>query len=102
MPAFSNDDTLRLLLGEELDCRSSNVQSVAYVAETQTFVVGFGKPDEAQLSFYQYANVPPEMVESFAAAPSQGVWVHANLVRPKWPFTRGVEGVRKLYRQSAG
>lgn len=100
MPAFSKSDEIDLLFGKEMNCISSNVQVAQYDGKQERFIVGFGKPEDATLSFYTYTDVTIAMVEAFAAADSQGVWVSRELVKTKWPFIKGVEGVDKLHRQS--
>lgn len=34
----------------------------------------------------QYEGVSPQMYQSLLAAPSKGKWLHANIVKRRWPY----------------
>lgn len=82
--AWSDEETFRFYLGHRIACRSSNVQFAQWMPHEEVLNLWFGKPG-GTLTAYHYLQVDIEMAESFAQAPSKGVWRHTRL-----PISRGL------------
>ena len=61
---------------------SSNIASIGYDERTQTLEVEF-----LDDSVYQYFNLPTNIYEALMAAPSHGVFLHAN-IRDQFAYER--------------
>ncbi len=67
---------------ERMPVTSSNLHSVGYDLDSQTFEVEFNNG-----SVYQYSNVPQGEYDALMSADSKGTYFNAN-IRNRYPFTK--------------
>lgn len=67
---------------ERRQVSSSSIASIGYDEVTQTLEVEF-----VDSSIYQYLNVPAQIFDELMAAPSQGIFLNAN-VKDQYAYER--------------
>lgn len=93
---FDAGEIFGFVMGQPIDCRSSNVVKARWNPATdELFVWCTGnRPTKTRgpVEIYRYRGVGRDLARDFAHASSKGTWVWDNLRRPGWNFDIVTEG----------